>query len=83
MIGDSYYFYERPIYPYPDPGALVIEQAPPVMAAPPVPVTPSIQPQNTSSVWYFCEAKNAYYPYVSDCPSGWKTVPASPPPATR
>lgn len=29
--------------------------------------------------WYFCAAANAYYPYVSSCPSGWQTVPATPP----
>jgi len=30
--------------------------------------------------WYFCPAANAYYPYVSSCPSGWQAVPATPPP---
>jgi|CXWL01.1.fsa_nt_gi hypothetical protein len=32
-------------------------------------------------VWYFCPAANAYYPYVNSCPSGWQTVPATPPAA--
>lgn len=32
-------------------------------------------------VWYFCPAANAYYPYVASCPSGWQTVPATPPAA--
>jgi hypothetical protein len=25
-------------------------------------------------VWYYCPAYGAYYPYVSECPSGWQTV---------
>lgn len=29
--------------------------------------------------WYFCAAANAYYPYVSTCPSGWQAVPSTPP----
>ena len=30
-------------------------------------------------VWYFCSAENGYSPYVTSCPSGWQTVPATPP----
>jgi hypothetical protein len=25
-------------------------------------------------VWYYCPAYGAYYPYVTECPSGWQTV---------
>jgi hypothetical protein len=46
-----------------------------VPTAPP----PALQSQPLPSVWYFCEPSNAYYPYVAECPSGWKTVPATPP----
>jgi hypothetical protein len=31
--------------------------------------------------WYYCEASRGYYPYVKECPSGWKAVPPAPPPA--
>jgi hypothetical protein len=24
--------------------------------------------------WYYCPAYGAYYPYVTDCPSGWQPV---------
>jgi hypothetical protein len=79
VVGGTYYFYPRPIYPYPDPyvpGA-VVSPAPAVVVptAPP----PALQSQPLPSVWYFCEPSNAYYPYVAECPSGWKTVPATPP----
>ena len=30
-------------------------------------------------VWYYCDGAKAYYPYVSNCPGGWRTVPAAPP----
>lgn len=70
VVGGVYYFYPSPIYPYPDP-----------YIPGPVLVAPSAttgQPQNTPPVWYYCEPAGAYYPYVAECPSGWKTVPATP-----
>jgi hypothetical protein len=24
--------------------------------------------------WYFCQSAEAYYPYVTECPSGWMLV---------
>ena len=41
------------------------------------PVMVSPAPQS----WYFCAAANAYYPYVTSCPSGWQAVSATPPAA--
>ena len=38
-------------------------------------------PQQPSGYWYYCETSRGYYPYVKDCPSGWKAVPPAPPPA--
>ena len=76
VIGSSWYFYPRPIYPYPDPyipsNVMVVEAQNTQPAAPPAPVA-----QN----WYFCQASKEYYPYVETCPSGWKTVPATPSPS--
>lgn len=61
----------------------------PVYVEQPVPVyAPSYAPAYSPSTvatpppvqnWYFCPAANAYYPYVSACPTGWQTVPANPP----
>ena len=50
---------------------------PPGAPAPPPPAAPA---GASAGVWYFCPSANAYYPYVSQCPGGWQTVPASPPP---
>lgn len=71
VAGGMWYFYPQPVYPYPYPDpyrppVVVVEQAPPA------PQAPAVQ------FWYFCEAAGGYYPYVPTCPSGWKTVPATP-----
>lgn len=73
VAGGLWYFYPRPVYPYPDayaPPVAVIPQTPP-----PVPDASAPQAQN----WYYCASAKAYYPYVSSCPEGWKMVPATPP----
>lgn len=40
----------------------------------PQPVTP----QASGNTWYYCDATRTYYPYVKDCSSGWRPVPAQP-----
>lgn len=29
--------------------------------------------------WYYCDSAQAYYPYVKECPGGWRATPATPP----
>jgi hypothetical protein len=62
-------------YPYPYPPVVV---APPPQVygqpSPPVPV----QPPPPSS-WYYCEHPQGYYPYVQQCPGGWRPVAPTPP----
>jgi hypothetical protein len=53
--------------------------APP--ASPPVYVERSDAPAPAQSYWYYCEASRGYYPYVKECPGGWKAVPPAPAPA--
>ena len=65
IVGPTWYYYPRPIYPAPDP------YIPPVTTI----QSPAPQVQN----WYYCEASKEYYPYTSSCPGGWKTIPANPP----
>jgi hypothetical protein len=76
IVGDSWYFYPAPIYPYPDP------YVPPVVTAQAAPPT--------APVWYYCSNPQGYYPYVPECSLPWQPVPASataptpaPPLATR
>jgi hypothetical protein len=73
VIPGGWYFYPAPVYPYPNP------YVPPVIAVQPSPPVAQAQPQ--TQVWYYCDRPSGYYPYVTECPSGWKTVPATPPPA--
>jgi hypothetical protein len=82
VMGGLWYFYPQPVYPYPDPylpSTVVIQQTVPVAPAPVPPVVTQAAPQ----VWYYCEASASYYPYVPTCPTGWKTVPATPPGAPQ
>jgi hypothetical protein len=64
------YGYAYP-YPYPYAGAY----PPAAQAAPPVTQeTPQAAP-----LWYYCPDSRMFYPHVSECPSGWQAVPATPP----
>ncbi len=63
-----------PPYAYAYPAPPVIVQPPPVyeQAAPPAP---------SPTYWYYCPNPQGYYPYISQCPSGWmRVVPPSSPP---
>ena len=64
-----YWHYPPPVYYYPYPAVV----APP--ASLPVYV------ERNEEWWYYCEQTRAYYPYVKECPMGWKRVPPAPPPA--
>ena len=46
-------------------------------ASPPV----YVERNDNSQDWYYCEQTRGYYPYVKECPGGWKRVPPAPPPA--
>lgn len=65
VIGTLWYFYPAPVYPYPNP------YVPPVVAPPPSASPPQY--------YYYCENPSGYYPYVIQCPGGWRLVPTTPP----
>ncbi|OHX21674.1 hypothetical protein [Chromobacterium sphagni] len=80
VVGGAWYFYTTPIYPYPSlyaPPVVVAPMAPAVPMEPPAPPIAAAPPA-PAQVWYYCKAVKQYYPYVSECPGGWKTVPAKP-----
>jgi hypothetical protein len=35
------------------------------------------QPYAATQYWYYCSNPAGYYPYVTQCNTGWQTVPAS------
>ncbi|MFT4048199.1 MAG: OmpA family protein, partial [Solimonas sp.] len=59
------YGYWGPYYDYPP--TVVYQQPDVVVQAPP------------TTYWYYCDSAKAYYPYVQQCPEGWRAVPANPP----
>ncbi len=85
-VDGSWYWYPRPVYPYPEP--YIVYPYPEPYIPPPVimqvPVAPApapaAPPQAQAPVWYYCAQPEGYYPYVPTCPSGWQTVPATPQP---
>jgi hypothetical protein len=59
---------------------------PPAAYAPPsyiqqdqAPATEGPQAPASAYYWYHCDKPDAYYPYVKECPSGWKKVVPTPP----
>jgi len=58
LVGDVWYFYSAPIYPYPDP------YTPPMVVVEPV--------QAGATVYWYCPSTASYYPYVASCPTPWQ-----------
>src|SRR5437016_2735649 len=49
---------------------------PPVVVAPSTPLSVAPPPQSS---WYYCDNPTGYYPYVPQCPGGWRAVAPTPP----
>ncbi|MGZ5174895.1 MAG: hypothetical protein ACXWIS_11950 [Burkholderiales bacterium] len=91
VVDGVWYAYPAPVYPYPDPYVPPIVVAPPAVAQapaggppPPAMSQPAPQPPTSGqpSMWYHCDSAQRYYPYVPECPSGWRAVPATPAPGS-
>ena len=97
-FGSPYPFYPYPYaaYPYPyvySPPPVIVTQPPqpqvyieqgsgnsaPAQTSPPA---NSASNGNGQGYWYYCEQSDGYYPYVKECPAGWKQVTPTPPPGT-
>jgi hypothetical protein len=75
--GSWYYPY---YYPYYNPYYYPYAPAATVPSMPQEYIEQSDESLSTpSGVWYYCPESKAYYPYVTECPGGWQTVPAQPP----
>ena len=64
-----------PVYADPVPRTYVERDD--VTNAPPAPQS-SAPAQNGGNWWYWCEGSRNYYPYVKECPGGWRRVPPQP-----
>jgi hypothetical protein len=57
---------------------------PPVVAVPSTqvyvqPSAPATAQPPPSAFWYYCNNPRGYYPYVQQCPGGWRAVAPTPP----
>lgn len=78
----SYYGYRPPsvvVVPF----GVPYWSPPVVVAPPPVYVQPSprvyVQSPPPQPYWYYCDNPPGYYPYVQQCPGGWRQVNPAPP----
>lgn len=76
VVGPSWYFYSRPVYPYPRyagpayppyAGRIIVERPAMPLGAPP------------AQSWYYCDDPKGYYPYIRSCRGDWRAVPVTPP----
>lgn len=75
-FGPYYAHYGGPYWaPYDYPAVVVTP--PPTVYVQPAPQAPA-QPPSTPSSWYYCENPQGYYPYVQQCPGGWRPVAPTP-----
>jgi hypothetical protein len=76
-IAGAPYYYANDVYYAAAPGGYVVAQPPAEGALAQAPGGP---PPSSPGNWYYCDSAKGYYPYVPECPAGWRAVPASPPP---
>jgi hypothetical protein len=72
--GYGYRYVYPPVVVTPAAPPVYIEQSPPESAA---------GPETSSGDWYYCSNPDGYYPYVKECPGGWRRVAPMPPPPNR
>lgn len=79
----GYPYYPPYYYPYYYPPVVVAPAQPPVyieQGAPSSYIPPDIAaPAESDYYWYHCDKPDAYYPYIKECPGGWKKVTPTPP----
>jgi len=64
----AWFFYDEPVYPYPDT----------VSDDYSFDDDYADTPAPGGYVWYYCNNPPGYYPYVQQCSTGWRAVPAQP-----
>lgn len=73
-----YYYAPAPVVVAPPPQAPdYVEQGQPQGQA----QGPGYDDGQNADTWYYCDASKTYYPYVKQCSSGWRSVPAQPAPS--
>ncbi|HEY6241517.1 MAG TPA: hypothetical protein VIW78_11875 [Burkholderiales bacterium] len=70
----GYYSGYYPYYPYAYPESAVAPYAGYIEQG-----APQAAPAQSQADWFYCADSKAYYPYVRECPAGWRRVPSTPP----
>ena len=78
IIPPLVYLATLPVY-RPEPPPVIIQAPEPQVIVQPMPAYPQAAMPPAPQSWYFCASANGYYPYVANCPEGWRLVPAIPP----
>jgi hypothetical protein len=85
VVPAPYYYAPAPVVVAPPPPAPdYVEQGQPQAGGPDAatyaqgPDGPGAGPGASAGgdTWYYCDATRTYYPYVKQCSSGWRAVPA-------
>lgn len=80
FIGGPLYYPVAPVpyYYYPPPPVVAVPAAPQAYVERGQAVA---GPGQSNGSWYYCDASRAYYPYVKQCPGGWREVAPQPAPS--
>ncbi|PMS20481.1 hypothetical protein C0Z18_11125 [Trinickia dabaoshanensis] len=95
--GPYYYPYPAPVVPAPYvpyspyyyapyPPPVIVTPAQPdttYIERPPPGAVDETQDEPPQGTWWYCDKTKTYYPYVKQCASGWRQVPATPPAPKR
>ncbi|WP_206952728.1 hypothetical protein [Trinickia acidisoli] len=90
--GPYYYPYAAPVVPapyyyapYPPPVVVTPDDGPDTtyVERPQPGAEGQSQDEPPQGTWWYCDKTKTYYPYVKQCVSGWREVPANPPAPSR
>ena len=80
LIGGAVaYELTRPQPTYVQPATVYVESSPKIYSTDNLSNYPPEASNQPGSYWYYCEAANAYYPYIQSCSGRWIAVPTTPP----
>lgn len=68
-----WYFYDQPIYPFPDFVSEIVA-LPPALVPSPGPVVAPLGPP-PPQFWYYCDNPPGYYPYIQTCSTSFRAIP--------
>lgn len=68
-VSDTWYYYQRPTFPYPRNVATVAVTGNPA---------PTVEGASSEPSWFYCDKPSGYTPYVGSCDGQWRQVVVAP-----